>query len=114
MFLSPGTLAPVSSDVLVHLNSNGSSSGVSRALVEPQLVLVEGWNSVKQVVAFLGLYAATFLVLDATASPACLFAASALPVAVGGSGESASEAFLDRLLKAFSVHSMICPSCGQS
>ena len=37
----------------------------------------------KQLAAILGLYAKTFFVLDATASLACLFAASALPVAFG-------------------------------
>ena len=41
------------------------------------------WNSVKQLAAIWGLYAATF-VLDATASLACLFAATASPVAFGG------------------------------
>ena len=56
---------------------------VSGAVVEPQQMF-EGWNSVKQLAAILGLYAATFVVLDATASPACLFAATALPVAFGG------------------------------
>ena len=53
---------------------------VSGAVAEPHQMLV-GWNSVKQLAAILGLYAATF-VLDATASPACLFAATALPVAL--------------------------------
>ena len=38
----------------------------------------------KQLAAILGLYDATFFVLHATASPACLFAATALPVAFGG------------------------------
>ena len=53
---------------------------VSGAVVEPQQKS-EGWNSVKQLAATWGLYAATF-VLDATASPACLFAATALLVAL--------------------------------
>ena len=38
----------------------------------------------KQLAAILGLYAATSFLLDATASPACLVAATALPVAFGG------------------------------
>ena len=38
----------------------------------------------KQLAAICGLFAAIFFVLDATASPACLFAATALPVASGG------------------------------
>ena len=46
--------------------------------------MIEDWNSVKQLTASLGLFAATFFVLDATASPACLFAATALPVAFAG------------------------------
>ena len=46
--------------------------------------MFEDWNSAKQLAAILGLYAATLFVLDATASPACLFAATALPVAFGG------------------------------
>ena len=41
-------------------------------------------HSVKQLAAILGLYAATFFLFDATASPACLVAATALPVAFGG------------------------------
>ena len=44
----------------------------------------EGWNVLKQLAVIGGLHAATLFVLDATASLACLFAASALPVAVGG------------------------------
>ena len=56
---------------------------VSGAVAEPHQMFV-GWNSVKQLAAFLGLYAATFFLLDATASPACLVAATALPVAFGG------------------------------
>ena len=56
---------------------------VSGAVAEPHQVSV-GWNSVTQLAAILGLYAATFFLLDATASPACLFAATALPVAFGG------------------------------
>ena len=44
----------------------------------------EGWNFVKQLAAILGLYAASFVLLDATASPACLFAASVLSIAFGG------------------------------
>ena len=71
VFSSPGTLAPVSSDVFGRLNSNGSSFGVSGAVVEPQQMF-EGWNSVKQLAAIWGLCAATFFVLDATASLACL------------------------------------------
>ena len=39
---------------------------------------------VKQLAAILGLYAATFFLLDATAALACLVAATALPVAFGG------------------------------
>ena len=38
----------------------------------------------KQLAAILGLHAATFFLLDATASLACLVAATALPVAFGG------------------------------
>ena len=38
----------------------------------------------KQLAAILGLYAAAFFLLDATASPACFVAATALPVAFGG------------------------------
>ena len=83
VFSSLGTLALGSSDVFGHLNSNGSIIGVSGAVVEPQQMF-EVWNSVKQLAAILGLHAATFFVLDATASPACLFAATALPVAYGG------------------------------
>ena len=83
MFSSPGTLAPVSSDVLEHLNSNGSSFGVSGVVAVPHQMSV-GWNSVNQLAAIWGLYAATFFVLDATASPACLVAATALQVAFGG------------------------------
>ena len=56
---------------------------VSGAVVEPQQ-MSEGWNSVKLLAAILGLYAATFFLLDSTASPACLVAATALPVAFGG------------------------------
>ena len=56
---------------------------VSGAVAEPHQMSV-GWNSVKQLAAILGLYAATFFLLDATASPACLVAATALPVAFGG------------------------------
>ena len=56
---------------------------VSGAVVEPQQ-MSEDWNSVKQLAAILGLHAATFFLLDATAWPACLFAATALPVAFGG------------------------------
>ena len=51
---------------------------VSGAVVERQQMSV-GWNSVKQLAAILGLYAATFFLLDATASPACLVAATAWP-----------------------------------
>ena len=83
MFSSPGTLATVSLYVLVLLNSNGSSFGVSGAVVEPQQVS-EGWNSMKQLAAILGLCAAIFFLLEATASSACLFATIALPVAFGG------------------------------
>ena len=46
--------------------------------------MFEDWNPVKQLAAILGLYAATFFLRDATASPACLVAATALPVAFGG------------------------------
>ena len=56
---------------------------VSGAVAEPHQMSV-GWNSVKQLAAILGLYAATFFLFDATASPACLVAATALPVAFGG------------------------------
>ena len=56
---------------------------VSGAVAEPHQMSV-GWNSVKQLAAILGLCAATFFLLDATASPACLVAATALPVAFGG------------------------------
>ena len=52
---------------------------VSGAVVESQQTS-EGWNSEKQFAPIWGLYAAIF-VLDATASLACLFAATALPVA---------------------------------
>ena len=38
----------------------------------------------KQLAAILGLYSATFFLLDATASSACLVAATDLPVAFGG------------------------------
>ena len=40
--------------------------------------MIVDWNSVKQLAAIVGLYAATFFLLDATASPACLIAATAL------------------------------------
>ena len=56
---------------------------VSGTVAEPHL-MSDGWNSVKQLAATLGLYAATFFLLDATASSACLVAATALPVAFGG------------------------------
>ena len=56
---------------------------VSGAVAKPHLMFV-GWNSVKQLAAILGLYAATFFLLDANASLACLIAATALPVASGG------------------------------
>ena len=56
---------------------------VSGAVAEPHQMFV-GWNSVKQLATILGLCAATFFLLDATASPACLVAATALPVAFGG------------------------------
>ena len=46
--------------------------------------MFEDRNSVKQIAAILGLYAATFYMLDASALPACLVAATALPVAFGG------------------------------
>ena len=48
---------------------------VSGAVAEPQQ-MSEGWNFVKQLAAILGLYAARFFLLDATASPACLIAAT--------------------------------------
>ena len=38
---------------------NGSSPGVSGAVVEPQQMVSEGWNFVKQLAATVGLYAAT-------------------------------------------------------
>ena len=72
VFSSPGTLAPVASDVLGHPNSNGSSPWVSGAVVEKQLIVVEGWNSVKQLAAILGLYAATFFLTRPPRLPACL------------------------------------------
>ena len=50
---------------------------VSGAVAEPHQMFV-GWNSVKQLAAILGLYVATFFLLDATASPACLVAATRL------------------------------------
>ena len=53
------------------------------AVAEPHQMSV-GWNSVKQHAAIWGLYAETFFLFDATASPACLVAATALPVAFGG------------------------------
>ena len=56
---------------------------VSGAVAEPHQ-MSEVWNSVKQLAAILGLFAATFFLLDTTASLACLIAATALPVAFGG------------------------------
>ena len=56
---------------------------VSGAVAEPHKMFV-GWNFVKQLAAILGLYAATFFLLDANASLACLVAATAFPVAFGG------------------------------
>ena len=53
------------------------------AVAEPHQMSV-GWNSVKQLAAIWGLYAATFFLFDATTSPACLVAATAMPVAFGG------------------------------
>ena len=56
---------------------------VSGAVAEPHQMSV-GWDSVKQLAAILGLFAAMFFLIDATASLACLVAAPALPVAFGG------------------------------
>ena len=58
-------------------------SGCRSRVAEPHQ-MSEGWNSVKQLAPTLGLNATTFFLLDATASPACLIAATVLPVAFGG------------------------------
>ena len=53
--------------------------------MEPELrVPIVSWNFLKQLTTTLGVYAACFALVDATASLACLFAATALTVALGG------------------------------
>ena len=81
------------------MKANGKGDGAPKSGVRSGFAMgpateFEGWDTLKQLTAISSLYAATFVLLGATALPAflldatasrtCLFAAFFLPVALGG------------------------------